>query len=96
MLTFILLLGFFSIVFIPMLCMLYSEAKLTQDNSKKVLFWLSFLPGVCIFLLYSFLKPNDPPVIPSQECGVVQFYQMHKVRGGNEFERVSIRFDGAQ
>ena len=96
MLTFILLLGFFSIVFIPMLCMLYSEAKLTQDDSKKVLFWLSFLPGVCIFLLYSFLKPNDPPVIPSKECGVVQFYQMHKVRGGNEFERVSIRFDGAQ
>ncbi len=35
MLTFILLLGFFSIVFIPMLCMLYSEAKLTQDNSEE-------------------------------------------------------------
>ncbi len=26
----------------------------------------------------------------------MQFYQVHKVRGGKEFERVSIRFDGAQ
>lgn len=53
MLTFILLLGFFNIVFIPMLCMLYAEAKLINNDSKKILFWLSFLPGACIFLLYT-------------------------------------------
>lgn len=96
MLTFILLLGFFSIVFIPMLSMLYAEAKLIKDDSKKILFWLSFLPGACIFLLYGVLKPDDPPVIPSKACGVVQSYQVHKTRGGKEFEGVIIRFDGAQ
>lgn len=95
MLTFILVLGFFSIVFIPMLTMLYSEAKLSNSDSKKVLFWLSFILGVCIFLLYGFLKPHNPPVIPSQVCGIVQFYKVHKTRGG-QFERVSIRFDGAK
>ena len=96
MLTFILLLGFLSIVFIPMFAMLYAENKLINHDSKKVLFWLSFLPSVCIFLLYGVLKPNDPPVIASQQCGVVQFYQVHKTRGGKEFERVSIRFNGAK
>ncbi|MFH7350181.1 hypothetical protein L1A45_16670 [Acinetobacter variabilis] len=95
MLTFLLLFGFFSIIFIPMLCMFYSEAKLTTDESKKILFWLSFLPGTSIFLLYAFLKPDAPPVIPSQDCGVIQFYQFNARRGGY-FERVSIRFDGAQ
>ena len=96
MLTFILLLGFLSIVFIPMFAMLYAENKLINHDSKKVLFWLSFLPSVCIFLLYGVLKPNDPPVIASQQCGVVQFYQLHKVRRREALERVSIRFDGAQ
>ena len=94
MLTFILLLGFLSIVFIPMFAMLYAENKLINHDSKKVLFWLSFLPSVCIFLLYCVLKPNDPPVIASQHCGVVQFYQLHKVRRREAFERVSIRFEG--
>jgi len=46
-------------------------------------------------LLYAFLKPDAPPVIPSQACGVIQFYQFNARRGGY-FERVSIRFDGAQ
>ena len=96
MLTFILLFGFFSIVFIPMLCMFYAETKFINNDSKKILFWLSFIPGACIFLLYGALKPNNPPVIPSKECGVVQFYQVHKTRGGKEFERVSIRFNGAK
>ncbi len=66
MLTFILLLGFLSIVFIPMFTMLYAENKLINHDSKKVLFWLSFLPSVRIFLLYGVLKPNDPPVIASR------------------------------
>ncbi|MCO8086595.1 hypothetical protein [Acinetobacter lwoffii] len=96
MLTFILLLGFFSIVFIPMLTILYAEAKLINNDSKKILFWLSFLPGACIFLLYSVLKPSDPPVMVSKQCGVVQFYQLHRVRGGETFERISIRFEGAK
>jgi hypothetical protein len=95
MLTFILLLGFLCIVFIPMLVMLYAEAKLINPDSKKVIFWLSFLPGACIFLLYGVLKPNDPTVTPSKECGVVQFYQFNKTRRG-EFERISIRFEGAK
>ena len=95
MLAFILLIGFLSIVFIPMLCMLYSEGKLIKDDAKKVLFWLSFLPSVCVFILYSVLKPKDPPVKSSKECGVVQSYQVHKTRGG-EFERIHLRFDGAQ
>ncbi len=96
MLTFILLLGFFSIVFIPMLSMLYAEAKLIKDDSKKILFWLSFLPGACIFLLYGVLKPNNPPVTPSKECGVVQSYQVYKTRGGTQHESVIIRFNGAK
>lgn len=95
MLTFVLLVGFFSIVFIPMLCMFYIESKSIKNDAKKILFGLSFLPSVCIFLLYGFLKPNNPPVIPSKECGVVQLYQVHKTRGG-EFERVSIRFENAK
>lgn len=95
MLAFILLIGFLSIVFIPMLCMLYTEGKLIKDDAKKVLFWLSFLPSVCVFILYSVLKPKDPPVKSSKECGVVQSYQVHKTRGG-EFERIHLRFDGAQ
>ena len=95
MLTFLLLLGFFSIVFIPMICMLYVEAKNKCHNSKRVWFWLSFIPGICIFMLYGFLKPDPPPVLPSKACGVIQFYQVHKTRGGS-FERISIRFDDAQ
>lgn len=96
MLTFILLLGFFNIVFIPMLCMLYAEAKLINNDSKKILFWLSFLPGACIFLLYGVLKPNNPPVTSSKECGVVQSYQVYKTRGGTQHESVIIRFNGAK
>ncbi|ENW30982.1 hypothetical protein [Acinetobacter lwoffii] len=96
MLTLILVLGFLTIAICPIGCALYAEAKLQNEDRKKILFWLGFIPGTCLFILYAVLKPNDPPVIPSKECGVVQFYQMHKVRGGNEFERVSIRFDGAQ
>src|SRR5690606_38078464 len=96
MLTLILVLGFLTIAICPIACALYAEAKLQNEDQKKNLFWLGFIPGTCLFILYAVLKPNDPPVIPSKECGVVQFYQMHKVRGGNEFERVSIRFDGAQ
>src|SRR5690606_32168139 len=96
MLTLTLVLGFLTIAICPIVCALYAEAKLQNEDRKKILFWLGFIPGTCLFILYAVLKPNDPPVIPSKECGVVQFYQMHKVRGGNEFERVSIRFDGAQ
>src|SRR5690606_18264907 len=96
MLTLSLVLGFLTIAICPIGCALYAEAKLQNEDRKKILFWLGFIRGTCLFILYAVLKPNDPPVIPSKECGVVQFYQMHKVRGGNEFERVSIRFDGAQ
>ncbi len=38
MLNFILLIGFLSAVFIPMLYMLYVEAKLKNDESKKYTF----------------------------------------------------------
>lgn len=95
MLSFILILGFLSIVMCPMLCMLYAEAKFINNDYKKILFGVSFLPGVCIFMLYGFLKPNDPPVMTSKACGVVQSYQVHQTRGG-QFERVVIRFDGAE
>lgn len=92
MLTFILLMGFLSVVFIPMLCMLYVEAKLKNDESKKVCFWLSFIPSICIFMLYGFLKSPHPTVIPSQACGTVQFYKTYSIKH-DHFERITILFD---
>lgn len=96
MLPLILVLGFLTIAICPIACALYAEAKLQNEDQKKLLFWLGFIPGTCLFILYAVLKPDDPPVIPSKACGVVQSYQVHKTRGGKEFEGVIIRFDGAQ
>jgi hypothetical protein len=95
MLTFILVLAFLTIVLCPILSALYAEAKLQTSDHKKMLFCLGFIPGICLFVLYAVLKPNDPPVTASQACGVVQFYKVHKTRAG-QFERVSIRFEDSK
>ena len=62
--------------------------------SLKSILLAEFFPSIWIFMLYSFLKPAHPTVIPFQACGLIQFYQVYKTRSGS-FERIVIRFDGA-
>lgn len=95
MLTFILILGFLSIAICPMAFALHAEVKLKSNDQKKISFWLGFIPGACLFILYAVLKPDHPPVIPSQACGVIQFYKAYQTRGSKK-EVVTILFDQAK
>ncbi|NCI78598.1 hypothetical protein [Acinetobacter kanungonis] len=84
-------LGFLILIICPAYFALYMEAKGGNEDKKKIIFILAFLPGVLVLALAAYLK-EDKPIELSQACGVVKFYKTYAVKR-DHFERITIQFE---
>lgn len=96
MAIFIVVLGFILVVMLPMAACIFILPQLSENDWKRGTPMFFAIPGLLMIGIGLYNKKEDKPIMPSQACGVVQFYKTYKVRRRAEFERISIRFDDAE
>jgi hypothetical protein len=92
MFSFMVFIGLLSLVMMPFLTIIFIVPKLKDKNHRDTFPYYAVLPGCIILALAVYLK-EEKTVLPSQACGVVQFYKTYATRH-DDFERITILFDG--
>ncbi|RKG31420.1 hypothetical protein [Acinetobacter tianfuensis] len=84
--------GLLTLVFVPFLTIMFIVPKLKDKNHRDTYPFYALLPGCLILALAAYLK-EEKVILPSQACGVVQFYKTYSIKH-DRFERITILFDG--
>ncbi|OTG90966.1 hypothetical protein [Acinetobacter sp. ANC 3813] len=92
MFSFMVLIGLLSLMMIPFLTIIFIVPKLTDKNYRDTFSYFALLPGCLILVLAAYLK-EEKVILPSQACGVVQFYKTYSIKH-DYFERITILFEG--
>ncbi len=92
MFSFMIFIGLISLVMIPFITLIFIVPKLKDKNHRDTFPFYALLPGCIILGLAAYLK-EEKVILPSQACGVVQFYKTYSIRN-DHFERITILFDG--
>ncbi len=92
MFSFMVLIGLLSLVIVPFLTIIFIVPKLKDKNHRDTFPFYALLPGCLILALAAYLK-EEKVILPSQTCGVVQFYKTYSIKH-DHFEQITILFDG--
>lgn len=84
--------GLLTLVIVPFMTVIFIVPKLKDKNHRDTYPYYAVLPGCLILALASYLK-EEKVILPSQACGVVQFYKTYSTKN-DHFERITILFDG--
>ncbi|NWK74041.1 hypothetical protein HYG93_07025 [Acinetobacter sp. SwsAc6] len=84
--------GLLTLVIVPFMTVIFIVPKLKDKNHRDTYPYYAVLPGCLILALAAYLK-EEKVILPSQACGVVQFYKTYSTKN-DHFERITILFDG--
>lgn len=83
--------GLLTLVIVPFMTVIFIVPKLKDKNHRDTYPYYAVLPGCLILALAAYLK-EEKVILPSQACGVVQFYKTYSTKN-DHFERITILFD---